>query len=161
MSQVWIRRHNSTGSGVDSLSAGWALWGRRGQQPWPHEEMGPGFQYYICEQLDSHTRAIPTRATVTEYLPFVSVNSLGDAYDKIEALVESSELGMPRSEWLSNEYNLEKVAQGRWPLNMAFWLIDVENLDPFWIEEIMDFRPGQTGWKKVAADRIPASISGP
>jgi hypothetical protein len=156
MSQVWIRRHNSSGSGIDSRSAGWALWGRANQQPWPHDEMARGFQYYICDQVSSRERHVEALATVTEYLPFTEVTGLGDAYDKLEPVIESSGLGMSSDEWLANEYNVEKLAQGRWPLQMAFWLIDIERVGPFWIEEIMDFRPGQTGWKRVQADRIPA-----
>jgi hypothetical protein len=145
------------GSGVSSLDAGWALWGRLNQQPWPHDEMSRGFEYFICEPAGGKNRHVQMRATVTEYQPFTQVDSLGDAYQKIQELVDSSGLDMSLSDWLANDYNVEKLAAGRWPLQLAFWLIDSEAIEPFWIEEIMDFRPGQTGWKRVAESRIPAS----
>lgn len=154
MSQMWIRKHNSAGYGVSSQASGWALWSSLKQQPWPHEEMGTGFQYYICEPVNSKDRQIAAHATVTQYLPFFSVDSLGDAYSKLEVELGSSTLGPLRSEWMSNDYNVGKIARGRWPLNLAFWLINVTDVEPFTINEIMDF--GQTGWRKVAADRIPA-----
>lgn len=141
------------------MDAGWALWGRRGQQPWPHDEMNPGFQYYICEPASGRHRHVRTHATVTKYLPFVEVSSLGEAYDQVEPVLIETGLDMSRSEWFHNEYNAEKLAQGRWPLWLAFWTLDARAIGPFWIEEIMDFRPGQTGWKRVPADRLPEAIT--
>ena len=157
MSHVWFRRHNIAGSGVSSLDAGWALWGRQGQQPWPRDEMGPGFRYYICEPAGGRDRQVRVHATVTKYLPFVQVDSLGDAYEKVEPVLAGSGMGLTQAEWISNEYNVEKVAQGRWPLWLAFWVIEAEAIEAFRIDEIMDFRPGQTGWKKVSSDRLPVS----
>jgi hypothetical protein len=157
MTDVWIRKHDA--ASADGQAAGWALWKRRNAQPWPHDEMEQGFRYYISEPAGK-SREVRSVATVTAYLSFKLADSLHDAYRRIGPTLRAADYHMTLDYWLNDVYNIEKDGPGRWPQFFAFWIIDVTEIEPFWIEEIENFRlAGQTGWQRVPADRLPELLT--
>lgn len=151
MTDVWIRLYEEPGAQVTDLTAGWAMWLRREQQPWPHGEMRDGFTYYICRKRGARFRKITAQATVTRFHDFIEISSLDDAYTRLQPFLQSANYTMSRREWLEDDHNVEKDAEGRWPRFLAFWTTDVKRVPTV---DLTGVKFGQTGWVKTPRSAI-------
>jgi hypothetical protein len=154
----WARHHKDSpiGSCLGSNQLGWQLW-RPPLAPFPRTEMGPGFQYYICDRPPGGIESdeeIVTRATVEEFMRFRLVTDLEHAHRVAVRRFGTTALGSLASPgaWLTNGYNLDAVADGRFNpparCHLAMWTYTGEKVDPPGIGKF-ELGSHRKGWKRL------------
>ncbi|CAL9602959.1 hypothetical protein SUDANB95_05429 [Actinosynnema sp. ALI-1.44] len=142
----WIRLH----TGWSPREVGWALW-QPGYvaHPWPRDELGPDFTFYICDDVGvgKDGRAIVARAKVTRVVPTTEVKSPEDAYQRIADALFDDDLTILPENWRANRYNGHKSA-APWPQWLTAWRADLEEVGPHVMPELSSFP--RSGWLRTS-----------
>ena len=145
MTTTWVRLYSAR-SPIPGTTPGfaWAMW-QPGYTatPWPHDELKPGFAYYICETQPHGERAVTYRATATHVLPPTRVATPEGAYGLVEEHVLDNELRIGPAEWHAHRYNALK-AESPWPQRIVAWRATVVPVGPHVIARLGCFP--RTGW---------------
>lgn len=145
MDQVWIRLNNGWSPTGDGYGFGWALWQPKyNATQWPHDDLKPGFAYYVCEQLKLGGRAITAKATVEDALPPTEAASPEDAYRMVAEHLFDGKFSIRREEWHAHHYNMAK-AGSPWPQLVTAWRSITEPVGPYALEGLGRFP--RSGWQ--------------
>jgi hypothetical protein len=154
MNDVWVRLYTGWVLGTSGDAMGWAIWqpGYQGH-PWPHEELRPGFGYYVCESLEAGGRGIVARATVRNALGLTRAESPEDAHRLVADRLFDDEFSIGLDDWLDNPYNKLK-ADSPWPQKITAWRISTEPVGPHILSGLGQFP--RTGW--LNTDKIGLEV---
>lgn len=144
----WVQMR---GTGGGAGPAGWVLRRQQWAQPWPHSELGRGFTFLVAERRRGGVVAVTAEATVTAYLPFVEVSSLGQAHRSAGHIL--SPTGLTYAAWQDVPYNQRKLTAGKWPLHFSCWTVRERPLSPHQVRPAEDGVGTGTGWFRGIAVR--------
>lgn len=145
MTKTWVRLCSAR-SPIPGRTPGlaWAMW-QPGYSaaPWPHDELTPGFAYYVCETQPNGERAATYRATATHVLPPTRVATPEGAYGLMAEHVFDDSLRMGPDEWKAHPYNVLK-AEFLWPQRVVAWRATLVAVGPHVLAGLGRFP--RTGW---------------
>jgi hypothetical protein len=134
----WARLHHDDQMAESDagLSAGWHLWARRSHFP---PGFGPGFRYLVTDEVGGQ-QSTTTEAVVVNFLDFVSVVSLQDAYAKARAKL--GDIGLSLDSWLQVPYNVDREDRRLF----VAWTYEARQIEPV---DVGSFSGTFTGWKRL------------